>query len=252
MAVIPDTKNEQIQFAEQHAPVWTTAATGIGLTTAQCTAITAATTAARTSYTAAQAARQSAKAATLQADTDLAALHTLLAEAVKTIRLFAESTSDPAVYVKAEIPAPAAPTPAKPPTQPVELKAVIGTMGELTIQWRPAASSAGFDSSTAGVIYTVRRKLAGQSAFSYIGTAKPGRAGSRGLTSFIDDALPANAQGIQYVVQGVRSVGRAGGGDLTGPASDILSVTLGVGGDGTVFVESSATEAGGGSVKLAA
>lgn len=233
MPVVPDKKNEQIQFAEQHAPVWAVTPTAIGLTAAGVTAIATATTNARKSYDAALAARLASKAATTQADNDIQTMLTLIGDAVKQIRLYAESTHNPNVFAKAEIPPPAAPTPAMPPTQPIELRAVIESMGQLTVQWKCAASTPGLDDSTGGVLYTIRRRLHGQTGFTYVGTAKPSRAGKRGFSTFTDTELPANPSGLQYVVQGVRSTG---GGNLTGPASDVFSVTLGVGGDGSVFV----------------
>lgn len=235
MSVIPDKKNEQIQFAEQHWPIWDAAPpTAIGLTAAKVTAIKDSTVAARTSFDAALAARQASKAATTQSDNDIAAMFTLLSDGVKQIRLFAETTNDPNVYAEAQIPAPAAPTPALPPTQPIELRGIVGSLGQLTVEWKASPSSASFDSSTVGVTYTIRRRLAGQTGYTYIGTVQPSKAGKRGFSSFVDDTLPANPDGLQYVVQGVR-------GSLNGPVSEVLSITLGMGGDGAMFVQDSST-----------
>jgi hypothetical protein len=249
MGVIPDKKNEQIVFAEQHVPKWAVAPTGVGLTAAMCTAMATAATNARKSHDDALAARLAAKAATVQADNDLAALYQLVTEAVKTIRLYAESTNNPNVYAKAEIPPPAAPVPAQPPTQPVELSAALRPTGALAIQWRCAAASAGLDASTSNVLYTVRRRVGNAGAWTLVGTAKPSRAGKRGFTTFTDDTLPPSPQGLQYLVQGVRSRGSAGG--LPGPASDVFSVVLGIGGNGQMVVQSTDTSSSAG-IKIAA
>lgn len=239
MPVLPSKKNEIIQFAEGHLPVWSVAPATIGLSPAQIATLTTASTAARTTFDEALTARLAAKAATVQSDVDVSNLHSLLSEAIKAIRLYAETTNNPAVYAEAQIPPPAAPTPAKPPTEPVELRAIIGSMGQLTIQWKAAAATPGLDDSTVGVLYTVRRRLAGEPGFTYIGTASPSRAGKRGFSSYTDDSLPLNPSGLQYVVQGVRSTSS---GNLAGPASDVFSITLGLGGDGTMFVQASSTE----------
>ena len=53
MSILPPNLNDQIIFCEAHAPVWTAAPTTIGLTAAQCTALTANTSKARGSFNAA-------------------------------------------------------------------------------------------------------------------------------------------------------------------------------------------------------
>jgi len=137
MPVVPDKKLEQINFAQEHLAPWTANTVALGLTPGQVTAISEATEAADGSYRTARTLRQQAKAGTAQADLDIRFMNTLVGDAVKAIRLRAESTNDPKLYNLAQIPAPAAPTAALPPTKPDSLRAVIGTTGGLTIQWKP-------------------------------------------------------------------------------------------------------------------
>jgi hypothetical protein len=224
MAIVPDKKLEQLQFVDKHITPWTTNYAAIGLTREVVAAVGAAADRARASYDAAAAARQASKSATMQADLDFKSMLDLVADAIKTIRLKAESTNDPSVYVKADIPAPAPRTDALPPTKPTSMQAVLGPDGSLTLQWKVEPSSEGFDASTTGVLFTVRRRLAGETRWTILGTAKPGKAGKRGFASFTDATLPPAPEGLRYSVQGVRSSSR---GDLAGPVSNTFEVSLG-------------------------
>lgn len=222
MGVIPVQTAEEITFGEVHAPVWAAAEANIGLTGAKCAAVSAAVAAARAAYTQAQAAREAAKAATNNLNVKMSELHPLLAEAVQTIRLFAESTRDPNVYTLGSIPAPAAPRPAPPPTQPVRLSAAIIPGGTLRISFRA------IDPTNAGATtYIVSRKLHGEAAFRVVGTAGSSRSTNgaklpRGFKYFDDADLPAGSNNVQYMVQGQR-------GAVFGLSSEALTVTIGGG-----------------------
>ena len=106
MGVIPVQTAEEISFGETHAPLWASAASSIGMNDAKCAAVSAAVAAARAAYLEAHTARQAARAATNNLNIKMRELHPLLAEAVQTIRLFAESTRDPNVYSRSGTPAP--------------------------------------------------------------------------------------------------------------------------------------------------
>lgn len=245
MPVQPDKKLEQIQFAETHWPVWNTVATDIGLSADAVTAIKNATAKAREQYNSAVAARQAARAATLSADNAIASMRGLVADAIKSIRLFAESTNNPDVYSKAEIPAPQPASPALPPTRPINVSFNIEPGGALKINWSNAASTPGFDDSTQNVIYTVRRRVNNQPAFSIIGAVPASRSGRRGFTSFTDDTLAAGSTNIQYIIAPQR-------GTLNGPSSDVYTVMLGVAGGGGVGAVSVTSTPAAGDIRLAA
>jgi hypothetical protein len=252
MNVIPDGKLEQIVFSEQHYPVWEGSFAAIGLSSQTVLAIKNATSQARASYDAAGAARQASKGATTQSNNDIGSMRELVAEAVKAIRLFAETTDNPNVYAKAEIPPPAPPTPARPPTQPVEMRAVIDPTGSLTLNWKvgPVPAGQNLDASTSGVLYLIKRRLAGQATFTFVGAAEPARSGVRGVSSFTDEQLPAGSNNVQYTVQGRRSVGGGGTGGLLGPESAVFTVMIGTGAGGGLAV--TGMSEGNGPMKMAA
>jgi hypothetical protein len=229
MAVVPDKKAEIVQFFETHLPVWTAQPTKIGLSSAQLTAFAPIVSAARTSFNAAEAARSASKGATTNFNTALSNLKNNGAELIDAIKLYARTTGNDEVYSIAQIPPPAAPSPTPPPSQPTDVEALIEPTGALTLRFK--ATSAG-----SGATYLVKRKLSSETNFRIVGSAETSR--SR-FKSFTDTTLPANANNIQYIIQGQR--GRA-----TGPDSSVFVVTLGGGGLG-------AANAGGASVvKLAA
>lgn len=242
MGVIPTAMADEITFGEVHAPIWAAAPTTIGLTATTCTAISAAVSVARKAFTDAQTAREASKAATNNLKVKMTTLHPLLADAVQTIRLFAESTGNPGVYTLANIPAPAAPTPAPPPMQPVQLGAAIIPGGALRISFKATDSAAGGGATT----YLVSRKLSGQSTFTVIGSAGSSRSTDgaslpRGFKFFDDATLPSGSNNMQYMVQGQR-------GSSFGMASEVLTVTIGVDSGGGMVVTAGADQ----SFKMAA
>jgi hypothetical protein len=135
-------------------------------------------------------------------------------------------------------------TPALPPTRPINVNFNIEPGGALTLSWTNAPASQGFDASNQNVIYTVRRRVNMQAAFSIIGAVPASRSGRRGFTTFTDDTLATGSSNIQYMIVPQR-------GTLTGPSSDVYSVMLGVGGGGGFGVSVTSTPASG-DIKLAA
>jgi hypothetical protein len=240
MSTLPDKDLQQIVYMEQHAPIWAANAVAVGLTVPQCALITTAVTNARKAYDAAQLARQASKAATTAQKNELSSMHTLAADAIKQIRLFAESTNSPAVYATAQIDPPAPPTPALPPTQAVQVRASIEPNGALTLAWKAAPAPTApvngqmYDASTAGVIYVITRRINNETAFTQVGTADPSRAGARGVSTFTDNSLIAGSANIQYIITPRR-------GALIGPMSEVFSVTLGIGSGGGMMVASSSS-----------
>lgn len=229
MSVLPNTIADEIQFGETHAPVWALGPTVVGLTAAQCTAISAAVVDARKKFNDANSARAASKAATNALTVSMSTMHTLVADAVKQIRLFAESTNDNTVYTKAQIPAPAAPTPAPPPMQPVQLGASILPTGALRISFKATDPAAG-----GATTYLVSRKLTGDTNFTVIGSAGSSRTTQgvslpRGFKFFDDATLPSGSNNMQYMVQGQR-------GAVFGDPSEALMVTIGLGGGGGLAV----------------
>lgn len=213
MAVLPTKKSELLTFLQTRAQTWVDKAADIGLTSGQANAVKSALETAADSFQAAEDARAASKSATMVSDDDIDTLRTAASDAVKSIRNFAERTNDPGVYASAQIPAPAAPSPLPPPNKATNLVASLESDGSLTISWKVSNAN-----GSGGVVYNVKRKLPGQSAFTLLGAS--GGADKR----FTDTTLPSTASGVQYVVYGQR-------GRVVGDPSETLIVTFGIGGN---------------------
>lgn len=234
MGIMPPDRLKQIEFCESHLTPWNTNAAAIGLTAGDVSNLATLTTAARAAYTAAVAARQASKTATLAYYDAVGQMRDDASTLVRMIKTFADSEDNPNVYVLAQIPPPAAPTPSAPPGKPGEFTVVLDTDGSVRLRFK-SADSAG---STGGLM-VVQRRSAGdpESAFAVIGSV-PG-AGGRRFTEFVDSTLTAAAgqAGVVY-----RVVPQRGG--TFGSASDSITVRFGSGGGPGVV--------SGGTLKMAA
>ena len=220
MGVIPTTIVNEIEFGEEHAPLWVLNKTALSLTTVQTDAVTAAVSAARKAYTDANNARLASKNLTSALKNAMATLHPLLSTVVQDIRITAEATRNPNLYTLGGIPAPALPSPAPPPMQPVQLGASIIPGGVLRISFKAT------DSATGSTTYLVSRKLATENTFRVIGSAGSSRGTNganlpRGFKFFDDNSLPSGSNNMQYMVQGQR-------GSVYGMPSETFTVTIGV------------------------
>lgn len=227
MSVIPTKIQDQIEFGEAHAALWVSKAAQIGLTPAEATLVQTNVGKARSAYNAAAISRGAAKTATLAQNIEVGEMVRVMGDAVKKIRLFAESTNDPSVFGTADIPEPAVPSPAPPPVQPTNLAAQIEPGGGLRIVFKAVNDVPG------AVAYVVKRKLAGETGFRVIGTtgtSRPVLGLPRGFRAFVDETLPSGSNNFQYMIQGQR-------GSVFGTSSEIFTVVIGVAGDGTQFAE---------------
>jgi hypothetical protein len=222
MSVLPDTVIGQIQFCEVHNPVWQAVPTAIGLTAAQVTALSAVTATARKSFNDAQTARALSKAATTKLATDARVMKLQVSDLIRQIKAYAELQATPGtVYAAAQVPPPAAPTPAAAPGKPTDFAVSLESDGSVTLSWSASDSAA-----SSGAFFTISRKLPGASGFVGIGGAPGSTAESRRAT-FTDSTVPATAAsaGAQYIVQGFR-------GTRAGEPSDAVTVQFGTDGVG--------------------
>lgn len=198
----------------------------LNLTEDEATAIKNAAGAARTRFAAANIAKNAAKSATLTQSIAVSDMKSLLSSAIKKIRLYAETTNNPGVYALADIPAPAAPTPAPNPVQPSNIGVSIVPGGALKIIFKAVNPGNG-----GPVSYLVSRRLMGETAFTQIGSTgtsrRPGEGLPRGFKSFTDSTLPAGANNFQYQIIGQR-------GDTFGEPSEVFTVIIGGVGDGSM------------------
>ena len=192
MGVVPIRKIERVQFYEDHIAPFTTNATAIGLVTTEVTDLDTKTSAARAAYNEQQAARQAAKAATESFKNAANAVTVAGAALLKKIRAKAEQSGDPNVYVLAEIPAPAIPTPRAAPGTPSNLKVELDGNGALILSWK-CPNPAG----TSGTMYQIYRAVGAGTEFTYLGGS--------GEKNFTDTTVPAGATRLTYQIQAVRS-----------------------------------------------
>jgi hypothetical protein len=198
-----------LEWCDVQTPVFVASAASIGLTASQAAGFAAATAEAHAAILAQGIAQEVARAATQRARAAVRDLRQRAGDAVRSVRAYAETTPAPlAVYNTAQIPPPAAHTPAPPPAQPKRLSAELdASRGALTIRWK-----ARHPSGATGTTYLVRRRLPGEAAFTFVGVT--------GKKRFIDDTLPAGVAQAQYTVQAQRA-------DRGGRVSEILQVRMG-------------------------
>ena len=198
---------------EEHSATWQLNAAQLGLTTAQITALTGAVASAQEDYAAAIKARSESKAASLTAQNSLEAALRLTANAIRDIDATAQNNANPdSVYVIAQIPPPAPPSPAVPPGTPEAFKVELKQNGGITLTWKCK------NESPTGVFYTVRRAPRGSTDGPWV------QLGVATKRVFTDDTLPAG-DGVIYEVRAQR-------GELLGNAVQVVVYFGNAGGGG--------------------
>ncbi len=199
-----------LTWCEIHAPVFLDSAVEIGLTPAQATAFNTAAAAFGSALNDQATIQQAAKMSTEAANVAYQTMLSTAGNTVKLIRAFAENSADPnAVYQTAQIPAPQPAKPAPPPAQPTNLTVeLMPQTGALVLRWK-ASNPAG----TSGTSYIIRRRLPGESAWTFVGV--PAK------KEFVDETFVAGPDSVQYTVQGTRS-------GVLGTMSQVFLVSFGI------------------------
>jgi hypothetical protein len=211
-----------LAWCQAHTLVFQSNAAAIGISAAQATTFKNLTTDTAAAANAQFIAKEAAKAATQTVNARFDDLAESAAEMVRSIRTFAENTGNPGVYAIAQIPPPAIPQPIPAPTQPTNLSATLeATSGDITLRWK-ATQPAG----AAGTSYLIRRRLAGQTEFAFVGVV--------GGKKFVDDTLIAGPDSVAYTVQAQRS-------DAAGPVSEILTINFGRAPGGSLTITNTQT-----------
>lgn len=190
--VLPSSRAQMIQWFRQRIVGWVADPTGIGLSVPIVTDLALKLDAAENDQETALEARMVSKSATLNYYTTSDDLRSFGSDVVQTIKLFAETTSDPSVYAAANVPPPSPPTPLGPPATPQNLSATLNTAGEIKLEW---------DSSRAGgTSFTVQRSTTGPTGqWTIVGTSEE--------VSFTDTAVPRGFDAVSYRVIASRSGG---------------------------------------------
>ncbi|MBY0310481.1 MAG: hypothetical protein K2W85_00270 [Phycisphaerales bacterium] len=186
MPVVPSTRIEKVEFYEAHNPTWATNAANIGVTPAQVTNLTSLTKAARDAFNAQKTAQDAAKAATQRFYNTVRDMQSLGGDLIKNIKAYADTTNNPNVYVLANVPEPAAPTPAGPPVAPTDLSAVMNSDGTMRLTWKGSIAQRQF--------FSIWRQLPSQSM--------PLQIGAVAAKDFTDVTVP---RGLTQVVYSVRA-----------------------------------------------
>ncbi len=196
-----------LSWCQDHVDTFANNFAQIGLTSAQAIEFAGAISTLAADITAQGEAEQAKFAATVQVNSSLAAAKTTAGDTIRLIRAYAESQPDPdAIYAIAQIAPIAPPSPQAPPAQPTNIVGMLDTTtGALRLSWK--ATNPG-----TGTSYTIKRRLEGESDFTFLGNS--------GVKSFTDDTLPAGVESAQYTIQGQRA-------DSTGPVSPIFTATFG-------------------------
>ncbi len=189
--VVPVAREEMIAFYANHQPIWELNQALIGIPVDAPAELKVRLDAASAALTAAQAARQASKTATATLDEAADALRSYGAGLMSTIRGYAESTGNPAVFDKAQIPPPRKATPLPPPVAPTNLSATLTTHGAVLVQWNGSTAN--------GVNYMVYRSTdAGSGAGPQV------LIGSIGARELVDEGIVGCMKSATYQVRAVR------------------------------------------------
>lgn len=208
MPIIPQTIIGRIEFFEQRLPIWASDPTAVGLQASDIVALGTLVTDARAKYELALASRNTAKANTLAQNDAVALMLKLGSDTVQTISVYAEKTNNPNVYVLAQIPPRAEPTPTPPPAQPQDLVASINNFGTISLSWKA--------SRAVGTQFIIQRQMV-----PIEGSAQPWTAiGTSTTLDYNDEAVPVGFRGVNYRVYAQRASG-------TSNASTTLNLIFG-------------------------
>jgi hypothetical protein len=208
--VLPNTREEQITFFENHTTAWTDFALQIGLSVSAVANLKQLTVLAREKLMAAGEAREASKSATQAFHDATGKMLEVGRDMITTVKAFAESTDNPNVYVLAQIPVPSGPTPAAAPTAPTDLTGSIDSVGRLTLSWKAQRSG-----PTSGIVFDVARKGPGQTTFTVITSVFE--------KSFMDTGFIACNGNASYTVTARRGV-------LMSATAGPLEINVGLGG----------------------
>lgn len=191
MPIVPKNPTAKVAFYASKTTGWAASAVAIGTTTAAVTDLTTKVTSAQTKIAAALAAKEASKNATADADLAVRDMAHAGAAIIQQIKAKA-AVSGPSIYILANIPAPATPTPVPPPGTPVDFRAALNPDGSLKLSWKcpnpPGAP---------GTIYQVARRIGGSGAFVSLTSV-----GTRSLT---DPTVPSGTASVTYRINAVRS-----------------------------------------------
>lgn len=209
--ILPTKVQDLLQFITEHAEEWDDAPTTIGLSAAQVTHLKTTLGLAQTAYDHQQSAITASRSATVKAKTLIADARAETADLIRFIKAFAQAQPNPdLIYSAADLPPPAAPSPAAPPAQAENFKAELTGDGFINLTWKAPVTASG------AVVWLISRRI-GMGPYVSVGVS--------GERAFTDETIPLGSSSVSYKVQGQR-------GQTLGDVSLPFTLQFGVDGDG--------------------
>lgn len=190
--VLPNGYAAQLQWFATRLPKWLSDPAAIGLSPSQVAGLAALLDEAQDHQRQARALRIAAKSATARANTSASTVRERGGVLIKTIKAFAESTQDPEVWARAQIPPPLPRSTSPAPDMPSHVSLQLQTAGAVQVRWKARRAA-----PHTGVSFVVYRRLDTESSYSLCGIS--------GVREFIDDSIPPGTVCATYMVQAVRS-----------------------------------------------
>lgn len=203
-----------LAWCQAHTENFATNAVAIGLTSQQAVDFGALTDGYASAAGEVEKARIALRLAVDNADNAYTLMRRSMTQAVSDIRYHALQQTDPqVVYNLAQVPPRANPSTLPPPGRPNDFSVeLLDATGALQLRWKCVNPR-----GTSGTSYIVRRKLPGETAFTFIGVT--------GERRFVDNTFTAGPDSVEYTVQAQRA-------DSAGPLSAIFQINFGLQGPG--------------------
>lgn len=205
-----------LAWCTSHSATFTAHAAAIGLTPSRASAYDGLLKTALEAVDAMESQKSAYRASVVAAAEAMRALSkgnpNSTSEIVRSIRAFAESSSDPAaVFTLAEIDPPAPPSPVAAPSAPFDVNVGIDTTnGSIILRWKASQPAS-------GTVYIVKRRVASTGPWLYVGTAGSDK-------TFVDATFAPGPDSVQYSITAQRS-------NLQSHATAVV-VNFGTAGDG--------------------
>lgn len=203
MALLPQSRAEQIIFFEAHLPLWQADPASIGLSPAQVAVLAAQIASARAALTAAEIQRIEAMSATEKFHIEADGMTDTGSDLIRLIRAHAAITNDPDVYARSGLPIPKTGGVLPPPGTPRSFQLEVHQDGGILLTWKcpqPRGAS--------GTLYEIERLIGRPTASN-----RSAIIATVGQRRFLDTTLPAQAgaggaDGITYTITALRGTQR--------------------------------------------
>jgi hypothetical protein len=203
-----------LAWCQAHTDIFATNAVAIGLTSQQAVDFETLTGDYAAAFGEVEKARIALRLAVDNADNAYTLMRRSMTQAVSDIRYFALQQNDPqTVYNLAQVPPRADPSSLPPPGRPTDFSVeLLDATGALQLRWKCINPR-----GTSGTSYIVRRKLPGETVFSFVGVT--------GERRFVDNTFTAGPDSVEYTVQAQRA-------DRAGLMSAVFQINFGLQGPG--------------------